>query len=184
MLFVMFGVDNNLHQRTDFQVLNTDTWTWIDSYVGPGRNSTNDTSNEPPEKNDGSSGGGLSGGAIAGVVVGAIAGVTISLLHIERTYVLTNFVRLPLLAPLFSFSCEENDSSHRSKWEKKQAIIHRLLMTTIPCHKYPHRHNMYITLAQMLMRLQQAVQVQLHRSQLQCIKTNPMYILQGCVSNP
>ncbi|KAI8150080.1 hypothetical protein BJV82DRAFT_585759 [Fennellomyces sp. T-0311] len=72
MLFVMFGVDNGFHQRTDFQVLDTDTWTWIDRYVGPGRNSTG-SDNVPPEEYDETSSE-LSGGAIAGIVVGAIAG--------------------------------------------------------------------------------------------------------------
>ena len=72
MMFVMFGVDSNLHQRTDFQVLNTDTWQWIDRYQGPGRNSTDDNKPQTPVE-DGNDG--VSGGTIAGAVVGSITGV-------------------------------------------------------------------------------------------------------------
>ncbi|KAG2228139.1 hypothetical protein INT45_009185 [Circinella minor] len=77
MMFVMFGVDSNLHQRTDFQVLNTDTWEWIDRYEGPGRNLTNENKPQTPSNNGDDGNNGVSGGAIAGAVVGSIAGVAV-----------------------------------------------------------------------------------------------------------
>ena len=73
-MFILFGVDVSLHERIDFQVLDTDSWTWIENYIGPGRNNNDITNQSPPDNSR--SGDGLSGGTIAGVAVGAIAGVS------------------------------------------------------------------------------------------------------------
>ncbi|KAI9491422.1 hypothetical protein BDB00DRAFT_832904 [Zychaea mexicana] len=75
MMFVMFGVDANLHQRTDFQILDTDSWQWIDNYTGPGR--SNSTEDQSDTSGDNGADGGASAGTIAGAVVGALAGVAI-----------------------------------------------------------------------------------------------------------
>ncbi|KAI8150093.1 hypothetical protein BJV82DRAFT_652310 [Fennellomyces sp. T-0311] len=74
-MFILFGIDSNVHERTDFQVLDTDTWTWIDNYVGPGRK--DDGSGDQGPHGDSGGGGGVSGGTIAGIVVGVVAGVAI-----------------------------------------------------------------------------------------------------------
>ncbi|KAI9491416.1 hypothetical protein BDB00DRAFT_832893 [Zychaea mexicana] len=78
LLFVMFGIDSNVYERTDFQVLDTDDWQWVDSYVGPGRKDDGSSGDpEHPDNAGGSGEGGVSGGTIAGAVVGAVAGVGI-----------------------------------------------------------------------------------------------------------
>ncbi|KAI9245349.1 hypothetical protein BDA99DRAFT_528145 [Phascolomyces articulosus] len=73
LMFVFFGVDANMQQRTDIQTLDTDTWQWIDRYQGPGRrNSTDD--DQPPTTDEKTS---VSGGTIAGAVVGSVVGVAL-----------------------------------------------------------------------------------------------------------
>ncbi|KAI9259548.1 hypothetical protein BDA99DRAFT_538508 [Phascolomyces articulosus] len=78
MLFIMFGIDSNVYERTDFQVLDTETWQWVDSYVGPGRKEDGSSDGSTDQPGDGNpSGGSLSKGAIAGIAVGVVAAVVI-----------------------------------------------------------------------------------------------------------
>ena len=84
MLFVMFGIDSNVYERTDFQVLDTNKWQWIDSYVGPGRIDEESSDGLPQNPSDSEpSGGSLTAGSIAGVVVGCVAGVSLIFCYIN-----------------------------------------------------------------------------------------------------
>ncbi|KAI9245336.1 hypothetical protein BDA99DRAFT_528094 [Phascolomyces articulosus] len=71
LMFIMFGMNENADGRADVQVLNTDSWQWVQNYEGPGP-LPNDNQDE-----SGSGSSGLSGGAIAGIVIGVVATIVI-----------------------------------------------------------------------------------------------------------
>ncbi|KAI7855128.1 hypothetical protein BDC45DRAFT_568473 [Circinella umbellata] len=67
-MFILFGTDENSYPRTDIQILDTNSWNWVQNYQGPGP-----LADDWEQEEVGSPG--LSGGIIAGIVIGAVVGI-------------------------------------------------------------------------------------------------------------
>jgi hypothetical protein len=87
MLFILFGIDQNLLGTSNFYVLDTENYQWISSYQANAElsssdgdsssNSSNGNGSENSPSSAKQSNPSLGSGVIAGIVVGVLAGVSI-----------------------------------------------------------------------------------------------------------